>query len=492
MELNSKESSKPAAAGDTPAAGPAQKKRGIIRRLYDWTLHWAYTPYAVWALLGIAFIESSFFPIPPDVLLIAMALAAPQRALRYSAICTAGSVAGAFLGYAIGMFFFEAVGGRIIDFYNAREAYESIRVGFNTHGFFWVFMAALTPIPYKVFTIAAGVCELNLGVLLAASVLGRGLRFFAVGLLFKLFGPPIKKFIDRYFNLLTIVFFVGLVGGFILVKILWSGHEESPAQPAGGGITQEQPAQPKERKDKDSEAAKPTPGAKNEEPPPKAKEGEPKKEQPKEEKGMLSAQARKKLLQIARETVDAAIRGKPIPKAPIDDPELQGHSGAFVTLKTHDQLRGCIGRFVADQALWKTVREMAVASSTEDPRFWGNRLRPDEMKVLEIEISVLSPLQKIASPLDIELGKHGIYIRRGQRSGCFLPQVATETGWSKVEFLSHCCEGKAGLPADAWKDPKTDVFIFTAEIINEKDEAAKAEEKPAPPKNDAGQDKPKQ
>jgi AmmeMemoRadiSam system protein A len=147
---------------------------------------------------------------------------------------------------------------------------------------------------------------------------------------------------------------------------------------------------------------------------------------------------------------------------------------------------------VADQPLWKTVREMAIASSTEDPRFWGNRLRPDEMKVLEIEISVLSPLQKIANPLDIELGKHGIYIRRGQRSGCFLPQVATETGWSKVEFLSHCCEGKAGLPAEAWKDPKTDVFIFTAEIINEKEEAAKAEEKPAPPKNEAGQDKPKQ
>jgi len=156
-----------------------------------------------------------------------------------------------------------------------------------------------------------------------------------------------------------------------------------------------------------------------------------------------------------------------VPRGDVKHPELQGKQGAFVTLKTDGKLRGCIGRFVSDAPLWQTVRAMAVAAATEDPRFVGMRIRPSELPRLKIEVSVLSPLQRIENPLDIELGKHGIYIRRGMRSGCFLPQVATETGWSKEEFLSHCCAGKAGLHPDAWKDPDTEVLVFTAQIIEE-------------------------
>ena len=182
---------------------------------------------------------------------------------------------------------------------------------------------------------------------------------------------------------------------------------------------------------------------------------------------MISPQARRKLLGIAREAVAAAVGSERPPATPVDDPELQGKQGAFVTLKTHGQLRGCIGRFVSNEPLWKTVREVAVDSATQDPRFRHMRLRPEDMVALEIEISVLSPMQRIDNPLDIELGVHGIYIRRGSNAGTFLPQVATEQGWTKEEFLSYCCAHKAGLPPDAWKDPDTAVLVYTAEIIEE-------------------------
>ena len=183
---------------------------------------------------------------------------------------------------------------------------------------------------------------------------------------------------------------------------------------------------------------------------------------------MLSEQSRLKLLDIARRTVEAVVKKQPLPAFQADDPELQGQQGAFVTLKTAGHLRGCIGHFTSEKPLWQTVQEVAVLSAAEDPRFWGMRLRPEELAEMEIEISVLSPLQKIDNPLNIELGKHGIYIRRGGRTGCFLPQVATETGWSKEEFLSNCCAHKAGLPPDAWKDPATEVLVFTAEIVSSK------------------------
>jgi len=171
------------------------------------------------------------------------------------------------------------------------------------------------------------------------------------------------------------------------------------------------------------------------------------------------------LLKVARDIVEAVITGKRLPKVEADDPDLASHLGCFVTLKNGDQLRGCIGQFIADRPLVNMVVEMARASATGDPRFFDDPITPDELASLDIEISVLSPLKKTTDPLSLRLGVDGIYIKRGPCTGCFLPQVAKETGWSKEEFLSYCCSHKAGLPPDAWKDPKTDVLLFTAEVF---------------------------
>ena len=148
-----------------------------------------------------------------------------------------------------------------------------------------------------------------------------------------------------------------------------------------------------------------------------------------------------------------------------EDPVLTAPCGCFVTLKNRGRLRGCIGQFVSDRPLVELVAEMAKASATGDPRFLTNPITASEVSRLHIEISVLSPLQRTDNPLNLELGTHGIYIKRGYACGCFLPQVADETGWSKEEFLSQCCSHKAGLAPDAWKDPKTEVYLFTAEVF---------------------------
>lgn len=193
----------------------------MIRRLYDWVMHWAETPYAVPALFILAFAESSFFPIPPDVLLIALAVSIPARSIRYALVCLVGSVIGGMLGYAIGVFAMDVIGWPIIDFYQGREVMEEVQELYNAHGFWGVFVAALTPIPYKVFTIASGCFQFNFWAFLGASVCGRGLRFFAVAALIYFCGPKIKQFIDRYFNVLAIVFAVLLVGGFALIKFVF-------------------------------------------------------------------------------------------------------------------------------------------------------------------------------------------------------------------------------------------------------------------------------
>ncbi len=181
----------------------------------------------------------------------------------------------------------------------------------------------------------------------------------------------------------------------------------------------------------------------------------------------MEEQAKKILLDIARKTIVATITGENKPVFSCDHPDLQGKQGVFVTLKTHDQLRGCMGRFVSDIPLCQMVSEIAFSSANEDPRFEFNRIKPQELNQLKIEISVLSPLVPINNPLEFELGKHGIFIKKDFHVGCFLPQVATETGWSKAEFLSYCCSGKAGLPANAWKDKDIEIHIFTTEIIEE-------------------------
>lgn len=171
------------------------------------------------------------------------------------------------------------------------------------------------------------------------------------------------------------------------------------------------------------------------------------------------------LLRTACDTVRAVIAGGAVPKPESNDPELNAHCGCFVTLKNGEQLRGCIGQFTSDKPLIELVVEMANASATGDPRFFSDPITADELDQLDAEISVLSPLQRTDDPLSLRLGTDGIYIKRGCASGCFLPQVATETGWSAEKFLSYCCAHKAGLSADAWKDPETEVYLFTAEVF---------------------------
>jgi AmmeMemoRadiSam system protein A len=174
---------------------------------------------------------------------------------------------------------------------------------------------------------------------------------------------------------------------------------------------------------------------------------------------------KKALLKTARDTVKAVLTSGALPKPKTNDAELNACCGCFVTLKNHEQLRGCIGQFTSNKPLIELIVDMAKASATGDPRFFSDPITTDELEQLDVEISVLSPLQKTDDPLSLRLGVDGIYIKRGCAGGCFLPQVATETGWSKKEFLSYCCAHKAGLPADAWKDPQTEVYLFTAEVF---------------------------
>jgi membrane protein YqaA with SNARE-associated domain len=189
-----------------------------LRRLKGWVESYAENPHAQWALFWIAFAESSFFPIPPDVLLIAMAVSVPAKALRYAAICALGSVLGGVLGYFIGWAFLEAAGQPILEFYGAMGHYEQVQQLYEQHAFWSILAAAFTPIPYKVFTIAAGAFEIPITTLIVASLLGRSGRFFLVAGLFYFFGAPIKKFIDKYFEILTVVFLVLLIGGFVVVR----------------------------------------------------------------------------------------------------------------------------------------------------------------------------------------------------------------------------------------------------------------------------------
>jgi membrane protein YqaA with SNARE-associated domain len=193
----------------------------MLRRLYDWVLHWADTPYGTWALFLLAFCESSFFPIPPDILLIALAVAVPAKALRYALVCSVGSVLGGALGYLIGWQFMAAIGDRIVAFYGLEGKVRLIEAVYQRHDAWAVGIAGFTPIPYKVFTIAAGMFKVNFWVFLIASLVSRSARFFILGGLIYAFGPRIQRFIDRYFNTLAVVFCVLLVLGFILIRYLF-------------------------------------------------------------------------------------------------------------------------------------------------------------------------------------------------------------------------------------------------------------------------------
>jgi membrane protein YqaA with SNARE-associated domain len=192
----------------------------MLRSLYDWVMGLAARKDAVWVLAAVAFIESSVFPIPPDVLLIPMILAARESAWRYAAVCTIASVLGGMLGYAIGLFLFESAGLPLLEFYGYAAKFEEFRGRYNEWGAWIVFIAGLTPFPYKVITIASGVTELDFAVFSIASVLARGLRFFLVAALLWWLGPPVREFIEKRLGLMTILFCVLLLGGFLVAKYL--------------------------------------------------------------------------------------------------------------------------------------------------------------------------------------------------------------------------------------------------------------------------------
>ncbi len=179
---------------------------------------------------------------------------------------------------------------------------------------------------------------------------------------------------------------------------------------------------------------------------------------------LLDTETKKNLLKLARATIKNRLKPAETEKINFKFPEIK--HGAFVTLHKKGELRGCIGTFRSDKNIDEVVREMALASAFEDPRF--SPLQPEEIDEIDIEISVLSPLRKIKDISEIEVGKHGLYISRGFRSGVLLPQVATEYNWNRETFLIHTCL-KAGLPEDAWKDPSTRIEVFSAEVFGEKE-----------------------
>ena len=182
----------------------------------------------------------------------------------------------------------------------------------------------------------------------------------------------------------------------------------------------------------------------------------------------MTDKQKQSILHVARRVIEETVRGEPVSAFESKDPLFNEKRGCFVTIHNQGRLRGCIGQFQPGGPLIKTVCDMAHAA-TCDQRFTQNPVSSGELQEIDIEISILSSLELTDDPLSLELGKHGIYITRGSASGCFLPQVATEAGWSKEEFLSRCCADKAFLPANAWKQPLTHVFLFSAEVFAEKD-----------------------
>lgn len=192
----------------------------MLRNLYDWIMRLAGGRHAVPALAVVAFAESSFFPIPPDAMLVPMVLARPERAWTLAAVCTAASVVGGLAGYAIGYFLFEAVGRFVIDAYGYQSDFEAFRAAFNHWGLWIILVKGMTPIPYKLVTIASGLAAFSLPVFVVASVVTRGARFFLVAGLLRLYGAPMRTFIERYLTLVTTAFVVLIVAGVIATRYL--------------------------------------------------------------------------------------------------------------------------------------------------------------------------------------------------------------------------------------------------------------------------------
>lgn len=199
----------------------AEKLPGPIRRLYEWTLSWAERPGGIHALFWIAFIESSFFLIPPDILLIALCFGARTKWAKYALVCTVGSVLGGIAGWLIGWGLRDTVALPLLGFFDSSgHTREKIEVWYNTYGFWGILVAAITPIPYKVFTIFSGMMNYSLPLLIVASVLGRGFRFFVVAAIIRAFGPTVKPFIDKHLEWCFVGATALLIGGFVLIKFL--------------------------------------------------------------------------------------------------------------------------------------------------------------------------------------------------------------------------------------------------------------------------------
>lgn len=198
-----------------------------MKKLYNWVLNWAYTPYAPIALFILAFAESIFFPVPPDLLLIVLVLGCRTKAFKYALNCTIGSVSGALIGYCVGHFTWVNASGDFTGFANlffnnipgfSVDLFNSIKLLYTKWDFWIIFTAGFTPIPYKIFTVTAGVFDINLLMFLLSSIISRGARFFILAFLLWRYGSSIKLFIEKYFNLIALGFTVCLVGGFVIIK----------------------------------------------------------------------------------------------------------------------------------------------------------------------------------------------------------------------------------------------------------------------------------
>jgi membrane protein YqaA with SNARE-associated domain len=190
----------------------------MLRRLYDWTMGLASRPNALLALGAVSFAESSFFPIPPDAMIVPMVLARPDRAWRIALVATIASVLGGILGYAIGYYLFETLGQSLIQFYGYQDKFEAFKQAYNQWGLWIILIKGLTPIPYKLVTIASGAAAFDFPVFLLASIVTRGLRFFIVAALLRRFGEPIRDFVERRLTLVATAFLLILVGGFLIVR----------------------------------------------------------------------------------------------------------------------------------------------------------------------------------------------------------------------------------------------------------------------------------
>jgi membrane protein YqaA with SNARE-associated domain len=198
-----------------------EKRPNIIRRLYAWTVSWADHPGGTWALFLIAFVESSFFPIPPDILLLALCFGAREKWLKYALVCTAGSVLGGIAGWGIGYGLRETVAIPLLSAFDpSGHTQEKIQTWYEAYGFWGILIAAITPIPYKVFTIFSGMMNYSLPLLIGASIIGRGFRFFFVASLIRIFGLRVRPFIEKHLEWCFVIGTALLIGGFVAIKFL--------------------------------------------------------------------------------------------------------------------------------------------------------------------------------------------------------------------------------------------------------------------------------